>query len=58
MKDLLLPRTDRAAALQAVVAGAVLVSVFFLVRRDRDLRLFVAGVTVLAEAWFGLRAVH
>lgn len=56
--ELLLPRTDRGVAVQAVIAAAVLFVALVLVRRDRDLRVFVTGLSVLTAAWFGLRTIH
>lgn len=56
--DLLLPRTDRGVAVQAVFAAVVFAIAVFAVRGDRDLRLFVGGLGMLAAAWFGIRAIH
>lgn len=56
--DLLLPRTDGGAALQAAIAAVVFTVVLVKVRRDRDLRVFVSGLGVLTAAWFGVRAIH
>jgi len=56
--DLLFPRTDAGVLVQALVVFPVLLGVLFLVRRDREVRLFVLGLTTLALAWFGIRAVH
>lgn len=58
VKDLLLPRTDAAVAVQAVIAATVMVAAFVVVCRDPDLRIFVVGLAVLIAAWFGLRALH
>lgn len=58
MKDLLLPRTDAAVAVQAAIAAVVVAAALVAVRRDPDLRIFVAGVGVLGAAWFGVRALH
>ncbi len=58
VKELLLPRTDAGVFVQAAVAVVVLTLALVVVRRDRELRLFVIGVTVLATAWFALRSVH
>lgn len=56
--DLLLPRTDGGVAVQAAIAAAVFGAALVMVRRDRDLRVFVGGLGMLAAAWFGVRAVH
>lgn len=56
--DLLLPRTDGGVAVQIAIAAVILVAAFVVVRHDRDLRLAVGGLAVMAAAWFGLRAVH
>ncbi len=56
--ELLLPRTDRAVAFQLAVAVAVLTGAFVVFRRDRDVRLFVVGLAVMAGAWFALRSLH
>ncbi len=58
MIDLLLPRTDKGVAVQAIVAIAVFGFVLARVRRDRELRIFVAGLAVLTAGWFALRALH
>ena len=58
MIDALLPRTDNGVAVQAVVAVAVLGFALVRVRRDRELRTFVAGLIVLTAGWFALRALH
>ena len=56
--DLLLPRTDAAVLVQALVVFPVLGAALVLVRRDRDYRLLVIGLLTMTAAWFGLRAVH
>jgi Na+-translocating ferredoxin:NAD+ oxidoreductase RnfD subunit len=58
MTDVLLPRTDGGALVQALTVLALLGGVLVFVRRDREWRRFVLGLAVLALAWFGLRAVH
>ncbi|HEU5302624.1 MAG TPA: hypothetical protein VFW06_10345 [Acidimicrobiia bacterium] len=58
MHDLLFPRTDAGVLVQGLVIFPTLIAVLFLVRRDREIRLFVLGLTTLALAWFGIRAVH
>lgn len=58
MTDLLLPRTDAGVLLQAAIVFSVLVGALVALRHDRDGRLLVAGLIVVATALFGLRAVH
>ncbi|MDE0804273.1 MAG: hypothetical protein OSA99_13245 [Acidimicrobiales bacterium] len=58
MIDLLLPRTDAGAAVQAAVAFVVFVGALLAVRRNPDLRLFVYGLGTITAAWFALRTVH
>lgn len=58
MVDLLLPRTDGGALVQAVVALVVFGSVAVAVRRNRDLLVFVTGLATITAAWFALRTVH
>ena len=58
MIDVLLPSTDAGVALQ--FAGVLVVAFVGLVavRRNRDLRILVIGVTVLLVALMALRAIH
>jgi hypothetical protein len=58
MKELLLPRTDAGVYAQAALVFPVLVVALVLVRRDREVRLFVLGVLVMVLSLFGLRAIH
>jgi len=58
MTDFLLPRTDTGVAVQALILFPALVAGLVVVRRDRELRIFVIGLLVLSVALFGLRAVH
>ena len=58
MEELLLPRTDAGVATQLAVVLAVAVTSGCLVRRDRELVLFVVGLTVLAIGLMGLRTLH
>jgi hypothetical protein len=58
LADLLLPRTDAGALVQLVVAICVFAPALWVVRQDRDLRAFVAGLATLTFAWFALRTVH
>jgi hypothetical protein len=56
--DVLLPRTDAAVLVQALVVFPAIAIALVLVRRDREWRLLVLGLLTLTTAWFGLRAVH
>ncbi|MGD9792070.1 MAG: hypothetical protein AB7V43_01210 [Acidimicrobiia bacterium] len=56
--DLLFPSTDRAVAVQAVIAFSILSVLIALPHRYRETRLFVIGVAVLLAGLFGLRALH
>lgn len=58
MIEFLLPRTDSGAIWQAAITAVVLSAALFAVRRDREVRLLVMGITMLAVAWFALRGVH
>lgn len=58
LRELLLPRTDAGVLAQALVAFPVLLGVLVVVRRDREVRLFVLGVLVMTVAFFGLRSLH
>lgn len=58
MKDLLLPASDGGVLAQLLVLSVVLALALVVVRRDRELRLLVAGIAVLTAAWFGLRSLH
>ena len=56
--DVLLPRTDAAVLVQALVVFPALGLALVLARRDREWRVLVLGVLTMTVAWFGLRAVH
>ncbi|MEX1009413.1 MAG: hypothetical protein WD271_16460 [Acidimicrobiia bacterium] len=58
MHEILLPRTDTGVFLQAAVVFPALLGALVLVRRDRDLRIFVLGILVFTLALFGVRALH
>lgn len=58
LTELALPRTDAGALVQVVVAICVFAPGVWFVRRDRDLRAFVAGLATLTFAWFALRTLH
>jgi len=56
--DLLLPATDGGVAVQFVVVTAIAGGLVWIVRRDRNLRLLVIGLSVLTYGLMALRAVH
>lgn len=56
--DVLLPRTDAAVLVQALVVFPALGAALVLLRRDREWRVLVLGMLMLTLAWFGLRSVH
>lgn len=58
MIDLLLPRTDAGAFVQAVVAVVVFGTSLAAVRRSREMLWFVSGLATITFAWFALRTVH
>jgi hypothetical protein len=58
VKDLILPRTDAGVAAQAMIAAALYVAGLVLVRRHRELRIFIIGLATITAAGFGLRALH
>ena len=58
VRDLLLPRTDDAVLIQAIIVFPVLLGALVAVRRDREWRVLVLGVLTMSLGFFGLRAVH
>lgn len=58
LRDLLLPATDGGVYAQAVGLAVVTVLALVLVRRNRDLVVFVVGVAVFIAALMALRTVH
>lgn len=58
LRDLLLPATDGGVYAQAVGLVVVIVVALVVVRRNRDLVVFVAGVAVLTAALMALRTLH
>ncbi len=58
LASVLLPATDRAVYTQAVVAAMVFAAVAWLVRRNRDLLMFVGGLATVTAAAMALRTVH
>ncbi len=56
--ELALPRTDAGAFVQAATAVPLFGALLWRARHNRELRTFVAGLTVITFAWFALRTVH
>jgi hypothetical protein len=56
--SLLLPGTDSAVAVEAVVAAVVFGLALFAVRRDRDVRVLVFGLATVTFVFFAFRALH
>jgi hypothetical protein len=58
LRDVLLPATDAGVLLQLSIVMAAGPGALWAVRRDADLRLFVAGMWIMVIAAMGLRALH
>jgi len=58
MLDLLLPATDGGVLAQVIIVAVVAAGLLVIVRRNRDLRLLVVGITVLTFGLMAVRAVH
>ncbi|MGQ0618106.1 MAG: hypothetical protein ACT4PW_14145 [Acidimicrobiia bacterium] len=58
MKELLLPRTDAAVAVQGAIAAIGYTIALVAARRRREVQTFILGLASLTAAWFGLRALH
>lgn len=56
--DLALPRTDAGAFAQAAVAAALFGVALWRVRHNREVLIFVVGLTTITFAWFALRTLH
>ncbi len=56
--DILLPRTDAGVLVQVIVASLLFGNALWLVRRNRDLVIFVAGLATLTAGLMGLRTLH
>jgi hypothetical protein len=54
----LLPRTDDAVLIQAIIVFPVLLGALVVARRDREWRLLMLGLLTMTLAFFGLRAIH
>jgi hypothetical protein len=58
IRDVLLPDTDLAAGVQAVVVILLTVIVVGLVRKERALVLLALGVGIFLLSMMGLRSLH
>ena len=58
IRDLLLPATNGGVYAQVVGLVVVTAVALVLVRRDRDLVVFVAGVAIFTASLMGLRTLH
>jgi len=56
--DLLLPSTDGGVAVQLAVWATISVGAILVSMRNKDLRLLVIGLSVLALGLMGIRAIH
>jgi hypothetical protein len=59
--DLVLPRTDRAVAIQWAVMAPIWLVALIAIRRvtpNKDYRQFVYGLVIMNLAWFGARMIH
>jgi len=56
--DFLLPSTDAGVAVQFVAVIGIGTVGAFAARANRDLRLLIVGITILAVALMTVRAVH
>ncbi len=55
---LLLPATDAGVAIQAVATLVCIAALLIVFRHDRDIRMLLFGVAVLAAGFFSVRALH
>ena len=58
IRDVLLPASDRTAALQVVVVIALGVAAAWLVRRERALVLLTIGVAMVVLGLMAMRTLH
>lgn len=58
LRDLLLPATDGGVYAQAIGLAVITVLALVLVRRNRDVVVFVVGVAVFTGALMALRTLH
>ena len=58
IRDVLLPASDRTAAVQVVAVVLVAASATWLVRRERALVLFTVGVSMCVLGLMAMRTLH
>ena len=58
MLDFLLPTTDAGVAIQFAVWAAASVGGLIATRKNKDVRLLVVGLSVLALGLLSVRAIH
>lgn len=58
IRDILLPRSDRAVVIQVALVIGMLGVALYLVRRERSLVLLVCGIGAFVLGLMGLRTVH
>lgn len=58
IRDVLLPDTDLAAGVQAVVIVVLMIVVAVLVRKERALVQLTLGIGIFLLAMMGLRSLH
>jgi hypothetical protein len=58
LMDLLLPRTDGGVYAQVLGLALGYGAVLWMVRRNRDLVIFVVGLAVFTAGLLGVRALH
>jgi hypothetical protein len=58
IRELLLPRTDAGVAGQVLATAVAWIALVYFAHRQRELVLFISGVSTMLFAWYALRAVH
>jgi hypothetical protein len=58
IRDVLLPETDLAAGVQAIVVILLTIIVVALVRKERALVLLAVGIGIFLLSMMGLRSLH
>ena len=58
VRDLLLPATDGGVYAQAIGLAVITILALVVVRRNRDVVVFVLGVAVFTGALMALRTLH
>lgn len=58
MGDLWSPRTDAGVLVQVIVTIVLVISLVWVVRRERSLVLLIVGVGMVVLAWYGIRGLH